>query len=89
MSEDAEYLGNHVPDKLYINPGPTGSFATICGESEETIGVIDVTYRCKLAVKAFWVRESPTSAPSLLSSSRFIRSMAGAKRAGFKSPSSS
>lgn len=55
MSEDAEYLGNHVPDKLYVNPGPTGSYATICGESEETVGVIDVTYRCKLAVKAFWV----------------------------------
>lgn len=57
MSEDAEYLGNHIPDKLYVNPGSRGSFATICGESEETIGVIDVTYRCKLAVKAFWVNE--------------------------------
>jgi len=57
MSEDAEYLANHLPDKLYVNPGSKGSYATICGESEETIGVLDVTYRCKLAVKAFWVNE--------------------------------
>lgn len=57
MSDDAEFLANYTPEKLYVHPGPTGSYATICGESEELVGVIDVTVRCKLAVKAFWVKD--------------------------------
>lgn len=57
MSDDAEYLANYTPDKLYVHPGPKGAYATICGESEEIIGGIDVTERCKIAVKAFWVND--------------------------------
>lgn len=57
MSDDSEYLANYTPDQLYVHPGAKGSYATICGESEELIGEIDVTSRCKLAVKAFWVKD--------------------------------
>lgn len=57
MVDDVEFLANYLPEKLYVNPGSKGSYATICGESEETIGVVDVTTRCKLAVKAFWVKD--------------------------------
>jgi hypothetical protein len=57
MSDDAEYLANYTPDKLYVHPGPNGAYATICGASEEVIGGIDITQRCKLAVKAFWVND--------------------------------
>jgi len=55
MSDDAEYLANYLPERLYTHPGPKGVYATITGESEELIGEIDVTTRCKIAVSAFWV----------------------------------
>lgn len=57
MSDDAEYLANYHANKLYIHPGPQGAYATIVGESEEDLGEIDVNPRCKLAVKAFYVRD--------------------------------
>lgn len=56
MSEDAEFLANYLPDKLYTHPGPAGVYATIAGESEEVVGEFDVTSRCKIAVSAFWVK---------------------------------
>lgn len=56
MSGDAEFLANYLPEKLYTHPGPTGVYATIAGESEEVIGEVDVTSRCKIAVSAFWVK---------------------------------
>lgn len=57
MNDDAEFLAKYKPEHLYVHKGGKGSFATICGESEELIGQIDVTHRCKLAVKAFWVKD--------------------------------
>jgi|GEM_PF-4774671 len=56
MSDDAEFLANYLPDKLYTHPGPTGVYATIAGASEEVIDEFDVTVRCKIAVSAFWVK---------------------------------
>ncbi|MCW2282271.1 hypothetical protein M2323_000222 [Rhodoblastus acidophilus] len=55
MVDEVEILANRRPDHLYTNPGATGVYATIAGESEEVIGEIDVTSRCKLAVSAFHV----------------------------------
>lgn len=57
MSEDAAFLANYLPDKLYTHPGKNGVYATIAGEGEEVIGEIDVTVRCKVAVSAFWVQD--------------------------------
>jgi hypothetical protein len=57
MSDDYEYVANYIPERLYINPGSTGAFASIAGESEAIIGKVDVTSRCKLAVSAFFVKD--------------------------------
>ena len=57
MSNDAEFLANYAPDKLYTHPGPGGVYATIAGESEEVVGEADVTSRCKIGVSAFWEKE--------------------------------
>jgi hypothetical protein len=58
MSNDAEYLPNYIPDKLYIHPTTQGAFARSVDESEETpIGEIEVTGRCKIAVTAFFVHD--------------------------------
>jgi hypothetical protein len=55
---DFDYLANYVPNRLYINPAPPkGTFASIAGESEELIGEVNVTSRCKLAVTSFFVKE--------------------------------
>jgi hypothetical protein len=58
MSDDDKYLSKYKPDHLYTHPGPKGVYATIAGESEEVIGEIDVTERCKVAVSAFHVNDS-------------------------------
>ncbi len=58
MSDDAEYLSKYKSDHLYTHPGQKGVYATIAGESEEVIGEIDVTERCKIAVSAFHVNDS-------------------------------
>lgn len=57
MSEDIEYIKNYTPNKLYIDPARAGAFAKIAGVSEEFVGEIDVTDRCKIAVSAFYVRD--------------------------------
>ena len=57
MSEDIEYLINYKPNQLYKNPARQGAYATIVGESEDFIGEVDVTPKCKLAISAFWVRD--------------------------------
>lgn len=58
MSDDAEYLANYVPNKLYVQPAAQGAYAKIVDESDETlIGEVDVTARCKLAVSAFYVHD--------------------------------
>ena len=57
MSDDASYLANYLPDRLYTNPGTAGTYATIAGESEEVLGEIDVTTRCKVAVSVFHVKD--------------------------------
>lgn len=57
MSDDAEYLANYKPNQLYTHPASQGAYATIVGESEELLGEVDVTPRCKLAVRAFYVRD--------------------------------
>ena len=58
MSDDANYLANYRADELYIQPARDGAFATIVAEGEEvSLGEVEVTSRCKLAVSAFYVRE--------------------------------
>lgn len=57
MSSDIEYLANYRPNQLYTHPGKNGAYATILGESEELLGEISVTARCRLRVSAFYVRD--------------------------------
>lgn len=57
MSDDVEFLAKYKPNQLYIHPGSQGAYATIVDESEELLGEINVTQRCKLAVRAFYVRD--------------------------------
>jgi hypothetical protein len=56
---DLEYLTNYKTDTLYTHPArkSDGAYATLVGESEELVGEIDVTPRCKLAISAFYVRD--------------------------------
>ena len=55
---DFDYLANYVPNRLYINPAPPkGTFASIAGESDELIGEVHITSRCKLAVTSFFVKD--------------------------------
>lgn len=57
MSEDIDYLANYKANQLYTHPGKSGAYATIVGESEQVLGEIDVTDRCKLAVSTFYVSD--------------------------------
>jgi hypothetical protein len=58
MSDDAEFLPNYRTNELYIHPGKDGAFATIVTEGDETlVGEFNLTPRCKIAVKAFYVRD--------------------------------
>ena len=58
MPDDAEYLANYRADELYIIPGRDGAFATIVAEGDEvTLGEVELTSRCKIAISAFYVRE--------------------------------
>lgn len=57
MSDDTEYLPNYKTDHLYTNPASKGAFATLVGDSEELLGEINVTTRCKVAVIAFHVQD--------------------------------
>lgn len=57
MSDDIEYLANYRPNHLYTYPARKGAFATIVAESEEDLGEVEITPRCKLAVKAFYVTD--------------------------------
>lgn len=57
MSDDIDYLVNYRPNQLYKHPARQGAYATIVGESEDFIGEVDVTPKCKLAISAFWVRD--------------------------------
>ena len=54
---DIDYLVNYRPNQLYTYPAKKGVFATIVAESEEQLGEVEITPRCKLAVKAFYVHE--------------------------------
>jgi len=55
--EDIDYLVNYHPNQLYTYPAKKGAFATIVAESEEDLGEVELTPRCKLAVKAFYVSD--------------------------------
>lgn len=57
MADDIEYLANYKPNQLYTYPAQKGAFATIVAESEEDLGEVEITPRCKLAVKAFYVSD--------------------------------
>lgn len=57
MSDDIDYLVNYRPNHLYTYPAQKGAFATIVAESEEDLGEVELTLRCKLAVKAFYVSD--------------------------------
>lgn len=57
MADDIEYLANYKPNRLYTYPAKKGAFATIVAESEEALGEVEITPRCKLAVKAFYVSD--------------------------------
>jgi hypothetical protein len=59
MSDDAEFLPNYRTNELYVQPAKDGAFATIVTEGDETlVGEFNLTPRCKIAVKAFYVRDS-------------------------------
>lgn len=58
MSDDAEFLQNYRTNELYVHPAKDGAFATIITEGDETlVGEFNLTSRCKIAVKAFYVRD--------------------------------
>lgn len=57
MADDIEYLANYKPNHLYTYPAQKGAFATIVAESEEDLGEVEITPRCRLAVKAFYVSD--------------------------------
>lgn len=58
MSDDAEFLPNYRTNELYVHPAKDGAFATIVTEGNESlIGEFNLTSRCKIAVKAFYVRD--------------------------------
>lgn len=58
MIDDLEYLVNYKVDSLYVVPAKSGigAYAKLVGDSEQVIGEIDVTSRCKLAVSAFYIQ---------------------------------
>lgn len=55
--DDIGYLVNYHPNQLYTYPAKKGAFATIVAESDEDLGEVELTPRCKLAVKAFYVSD--------------------------------
>jgi len=58
MSDDAEFLPNYRTNELYIHTGKHGAFATVVTEGDETlVGDFNLTPGCKIAVKAFYVRD--------------------------------
>tara|TARA_R110002051_G_scaffold320520_1_gene405957 strand:- start:1120 stop:2202 length:1083 start_codon:yes stop_codon:yes gene_type:complete len=57
MSSDLGYLQNYKSDTLYVNPGPSGAYATLLAEGETLIDEIEVTERTRLAVSAFFVND--------------------------------
>lgn len=57
MSENIDYLVNYKANQLYTHPAKPGAYATIVGDSEQVLGEIEVTSRCRLAISAFWVKE--------------------------------
>ena len=57
MAEDISYIQNYLSNKLYINPGLKGAYATIASEQETVIAEIEVTERSRLAVSAFYVSD--------------------------------
>lgn len=62
MDEDHSFIANYIPDRLYINPGKEGAYASIAAESianggEELLAELEVTSRSRVAVSAFFVAE--------------------------------
>lgn len=58
MDDDHDYLKKYAASQVYTNPSLKGTYATICGESdEELIGEVGVTSRSKLCVSAFYVKD--------------------------------
>jgi hypothetical protein len=57
--DDIEYLTNYKPNALYTVPARNGkgTYATLVGDSEQVLGEIDITSRCKIAVSAFYVQD--------------------------------
>ncbi|MGE3148196.1 MAG: Shedu immune nuclease family protein [Pseudorhodoplanes sp.] len=57
--DDVDYIANSKTDALYTYPAKNGNgaYAKLVGDSEEVLGEIDVTSRCKLAISAFYVQE--------------------------------
>lgn len=58
-SDEIEYIANSRTNALYTYPAKngTGAYAKLVGDSEQVIGEIDVTSRCKLAVSAFYIND--------------------------------
>jgi Domain of unknown function (DUF4263) len=57
MSDDIGYLSNYKTNQLYKRPAGPGTYATIVGESEDFLGEVDVSPKCKLAITGFWVKD--------------------------------
>jgi hypothetical protein len=58
-TDDVDYIANSKTDALYTYPAKngTGAYAKLVGDSEQVIGEIDVTSRCKVAISAFYVQD--------------------------------
>jgi hypothetical protein len=57
LSPESGYLLNYTPNKLYVNPGRNGAYASLLADDEVLLSEIDVTERSKLAVSAFYVKD--------------------------------
>ena len=80
MSDDADFIANYKNNHLYVNPGKDGAYAVIAGESEEVIGEIDVTSRCKLAVSAFYVNDRRDFSTFKITKLQYMHDMVGRER---------
>lgn len=62
MSSDIEYFANYKPDRLYVNLGRNGAYASIASDSlgsgqESLVAEFEVSERTRLVVSAFHVTE--------------------------------
>lgn len=62
MSSDSDYIKNYIADRLYVNPGKNGAYASIASDSlnsdkERLVGEFEVSARTRVAVSAYYVSD--------------------------------